>query len=874
MNLTAKLPLIRRSNDSRGSLRSTLGPISLSMFSPKEKKEYPIKFLRPSREGRGGSMETYKGPIGLDAKLDFVDTFKHLPMFTERNRIQNLEDTPNIAYLGEVSRRNLKPEPFGIVRRNGPETSIDIQGYGMGDTYAEAFSEGLSVVKDVETLNLKENRLTDSGASKILNKLIARNLKKVILSENRIGLKSILCLEKILNHVDSKIKVLELEKTHLSDKALESLCRLLIDNKILVRLSLAKNNIGEGCAKPLKELIISNNTLKYLDLHWNQLGKEGAIDFFEGLGQNKSLKHLDLSWNSLGRSNNFATAKALGQALNSQKFLQHVDLSHNYFNQKECEIIGDGLLENHRIYGIHMAGNDCHVDSKGYIIPVEYQNKTDQGHLHTRLLSISRFKEHNISRLNCWICEKWVEVYFDWKPEISGQECNGPIFIHLDCDNYKPSVTQEKNGIFSIKRMVPHGHIKFFFSADSKFMRSKEYKTKILDTPIRLEFPTPDKKKFHINISKVNVIYIESEDWDPQGPEVKPRNDPKVREWTETIIEKIPWDFNTSTFKDYRFDTEEVLSKCINFDFDVSNIKDIITDGNERQEIQDSLASHYKLITEAFKQLSATSGIELFNIGKNTLNEFLKKCNLFSTDFTMNDVAILWNLSNAPQVKGEAFNAGNGLCRYEFAEFMVRLAIDKFYKNKKVKTIKEALERLMNEYLVPGMKLFDQSSWKTDFYLIEDVDHVLKAFKPILEPVFIKYAASGKGPLDKINLHEFRMFCNDAGLNSDTFAMREIDMCFRQAMMTEIDEILDGDHLEMVYVEFVEGLARVADLLYMNPKDPELLAFKLLKIMPSVAKVCPDHITKFFEWPSDETLFNLKYKKRYVAKYEYVHSSN
>jgi predicted XRE-type DNA-binding protein len=401
-------------------------------------------------------------------------------------------------------------------------------------------------------------------------------------------------------------------------------------------------------------------------------------------------------------------------------------------------------------------------------------------------------------------------------------------------------------------------------------MRSKEYNTKVLDTPIRLEFPTPDKKKYHINISKVNVVFIESEDWNPEDPSVLPRNDPKIREWTEMIIERIPWDFNTSTFKDYRFDTDEILNKCINFDFDVSNIKDIIPNIKERNEIQNILASHYKLLTEAFKQLSATSGIELFNISKTTLNDFLKKCNLFSNDITINDISILWNLSNAPQSKGEIYNSGNGLCRYEFAEFIIRLAIEKFFKAGKAKTIKEAFEVLMIDYIIPGMKLFDQSSWKTEFYLVEDVDHVLKAFKTILEPIFVKYAAKGKGPTDKINLHEFRLFCNDCGFVSENFSMREIDMCFRQAMMTEIDEILDNEHLEMVYVEFVEGLARIADLMFMNPKDPQPLFSKVLEIMTLVARACPEHIMKTFEWPTDDTFFNMKHKKVYVTKYEYI----
>ena len=83
------------------------------------------------------------------------------------------------------------------------------------------------------------------------------------------------------------------------------------------------------------------------------------------------------------------------------QYLQHVDLSNNYFNRKECDIIGEGLKDNHLIFGIHMQGNDCLVDAKGYIIPLDYMNKTEQGHLHRRLLDTPRFKSKQALRLNC-----------------------------------------------------------------------------------------------------------------------------------------------------------------------------------------------------------------------------------------------------------------------------------------------------------------------------------------------------------------------------------------------------------------------------------------------------------------------------------------
>ena len=870
MNKTGKFPLIRRSDRSRESLNSTIEPFSKSLFTPRTQKEFPIRFLQPSREKRGGSMEAYNGPLGPNARLEFYDTFMNLPLFSQRNKEQKLENTPNVAYLQQVHKQHLAPEPFGIVRNKGPKTSIDIHQYGMGDSYAEAFSEAICIVKDIETLNLKDNRLSDSGAAKILNRLISRNMKRIIMSDNKISTQSISCIVRILTGSESRIKVLELENTHLSDRSVISLCRTLTENKMLMKLSLAKNNISESCTSALAEMLKYNQTLRDLDLHWNSLGNGGAIVFCEGLSQNDGLKHLDLSWNLLGRNDGFATAKALAKALSVNQTLQHLDLSNNYIKEKECEIIGEGLKDNHHIFGLHMQGNDCTVDAKGYIKPIAYLNKTEQAHLYKRIISKSKFKGHQIARDNCWICEKWVEIEFSWRPEKSGPIKEPPFYVHLDLDNFGPSQTTKVKEAYSVTRMVPPGVIKFFFSADSTLMTSQEYKTKILETSLRIEFPGADGLKNHMNISKVNTIYIETEDWDAKGPSVKPRNDPRIKEWTEIRVVKIPWDINQSSFKDYRFDTDEVLQRCCGFDFDVSNIREILPDIKIREEVKGLLQGHYRLLTEAFKQLSAISGIELFAISKNILNEFIKKCDLFSSDFTANDVGILWNLSNAPQSKGEIFNAGNGLCRYEFAEFMVRLAIDRFYKTKKCATIREAFEQLLHNHAIPGLKLYDMSTWRTNVYLNEDVDCVLKAFRPVLEAIFVKYSALGRGSIDKMNLHEFRLFCTDARLINDNFPVREIDMCFRQAMMTEIDEILDGDHLEMVYVEFIEALSRVADLVNSKNHEMDTLDKKLEALIPTLMKVCPINTSSVFELPSKETFYQMKFVKKLVTVQEYI----
>ena len=122
-----------------------------------------------------------------------------------------------------------------------------------------------------------------------------------------------------------------------------------------------------------------------------------------------------------------------------------------------------------------------------------------------------------------------------------------------------------------------------------------------------------------------------------------------------------------------------------------------------------------------------------------------------------------------------------------------------------------------------------------------------------------------------MNLHEFRLMCNEAGLCNERFVLREIDMCFRQAMMTEVDEISQGEHLQMVYVEFIEAIARIADkILEDKPNEVYPLRKKLEGIIPKLLEICPVKIKTGFEAPTEANYHNMKYRKRVVTIQEYI----
>jgi hypothetical protein len=51
----------------------------------------------------------------------------------------------------------------------------------------------------------------------------------------------------------------------------------------------------------------------------------------------------------------------------NNKTLIHVDFSHCGFSKDECEVMNEGLKQNHTILGLHMIGNEMNTDPLGFL---------------------------------------------------------------------------------------------------------------------------------------------------------------------------------------------------------------------------------------------------------------------------------------------------------------------------------------------------------------------------------------------------------------------------------------------------------------------------------------------------------------------------
>lgn len=201
----------------------------------------------------------------------------------------------------------------------------------------------------------------------------------------------------------------------------------------------------------------------------------------------------------------------------------------------------------------------------------------------SRLYSLHAFS-------NCWICEGWSEVRFEWRISQKNQELKkNKVKIHLSCDNYAPDkMRRDPNDktLFSIMRMVPPGDLKFYFTVNN---------IKMLSNNLEITDSSPLD---HLEVPKTNVIqniiqkdqlitqtYLTSLKAIPRPKGRKPKPRPKT-----------PWDVSRSVFRTYQDDTEHLLNKCFEFDWACSKITRFIRQYDIWKEVKKYLKQYYRVM--------------------------------------------------------------------------------------------------------------------------------------------------------------------------------------------------------------------------------------------------------------------------------------
>ena len=752
---------------------------------------------------RGGNTQVL---VGQSGRMEYIDSFRNI------HRLQALsfesQNTPVNSYLQKVNEKHLSPVPMGMVKSKGKTNVFEIGMYGMGDNYAEAFSEGISKLS-IKKLDLNDNRLTECGAKRILEKISPEKLVELNFSNNKLHKNNFTQIHSIIGTRQSILKVLKLEGLQMKDDNCEIICKALTKSNCIIEVNLAKNLL-EG-SKKLSKFIKLNQSVQKLDLHWNNIRGEQAVKLCRSLEFNKSIRILDLSWNALSSPIEKNCAKHLGNSLKLNKTLVHLDISHNAFSTSDIEQIGAGLNENHELLGLHISGNFGTVDDLGFLLASKERRPTS-AHRFKRILGISRVNKHLGWRpcSNCWLCERWNQVEFTWE-----SDAVDPVYVHFGFEEFDGELMVKADGKYKLQKMCPPGKFYFAFTHDGELKINPKELMQALPDAVEKEFQVYEGKVVNLVIQQVNVVENNPKgpDWMAvdEGPPLKPR---VPRGKYLHIAKKKEWGIPISIFKDYKFDSPELLSKCFEYDWSHSRIARVVKDAFDLQKIKSYLSGIYTTLKEIYKYYSSISPQgEIWSIGQMVFTDLCNEAKIVDSTFRLSDLDFHMKGALYSEVRNPR-SPPNALVRFQFMEILVRIALDKYYKSGQAATYLDAVQMIMEVNIFPNLSHLVADKWRFERYINEQCDIVLKANRLLLKNIYGRHSVKKVKPGQKpfMCLSEFDSIVMGADLINESFTVREICLAFNLAMMTQVQELDVDRQYQMNFVEFLEAFSRVADM--------------------------------------------------------------
>ena len=189
-------------------------------------------------------------------------------------------------------------------------------------------------------------------------------------------------------------------------------------------------------------------------------------------------------------------------------------------------------------------------------------------------------------------------------------------------------------------------------------------------------------------------------------------------------------------------------------------------------------------------------------------------------------------------------NPDRELCRYEFLEILVRLAGAKFKDIGVCNTYRESMDILLNEHIIPFMKVEPWQEFRdADLWTLE-VNDILDSNLENLKRIYKKHFQPKKHYMSVTDAVNLVMRHAPLGI-----AEKEALFCIGMSKMTVVEELTMVENYKKVhFVEFLEFLGRVAHAKYAQDeqmKDAPLwqkIRGVLQILLPTILGVEPNEV--------------------------------
>lgn len=726
------------------------------------------------------------------------------------------------SYIKECFKRHLVPDP--IIIRKRPSSSMEFQYFSLGNTYIKSLGSSLSMIPHVNTIDLRGNGLVGNSIEVLMNGLIntINNVLEIDLSNNPIGRIGIKYVADYISDPNCKLYSLRIENCDLGRGGAIILAPAIGKNRSISHLNISRNRIEGDGAAAIGVGISANPFLETLEMNFNEIRGLGAASLARSLQINDSLKVLDLSYNGLSSSPENIAMTCLMSSLAVNRTLVHLVLTRNNLRATDIETISKGLKYNYYLKGIHIVGNDGHLDPKGYLHP---------GQL---VMEAGLNPNFIINENHCWVCNNFQEHLFTYSPLLSGnieKKNIRKILLKLEIDEYRGDemTYNPTENRYQLYRMVPPGICHFYFSINDE-----------INTTADDQWTENIKEGQSAPVDSVNACVIKVDD-DIELARCTIAM-PRITKSLEVDLlgggsggngvsaSNTRWSLKQSYFyprareNDSRnlVDTPEVLLKALASDWNDIHFGRLIKDERKLEKLQEQWGVHYADLRAIWQHYCCqTSGDDYFRINLEDFEDILHDGGVYHPKLlNQNKIESIWveSYKEFPEIEDPKSCV---ITRGKFMELLTRISMVRFGSKKKPIRPTDAVDKLMLEFFIPNIEKTDPNSFRKMYLYNQEMDETVRIYLPIFKGIFDELAKVKivKFPKPFITLDLFMDMVKFSKLISGPLTELQARECFQQSKAVVVDQKTTKRYQVLSLFEFIEAVVRLSLYYVVPPKD-------------------------------------------------------
>jgi len=438
------------------------------------------------------------------------------------------------------------------------------------------------------------------------------------------------------------------------------------------------------------------------------------------------------------------------------------------------------------------------------------------------------------ARTSCWICESWEPVEVKWSGKATA------VWLYTSLDNFERAtkLNVDGHGVFTCERMLPQDQVWAILQIDNGTGLVPGLPKATLPEPANIRLRSaeglPELEQPVASVHEVSLLELggrrASEGGDggvsrrparavlvddpgnPGGFFVAPRiTETEYRARTQRPL----WSFEKSMFAAWRFENPRTYGKALGADWRLAKAQRFLKQSSDVDEVGAMLKVHYGTFLRIYRRYAAcsTTGNSTFGVSMTACAELLSVAGITDDRYCrLADVDTMFIAARVREKGADkrafAVKVGDNLLRFQFLEFLVRVAMARYHKTEEAKSAGEAINCLFAALQPHAERSLEQFREFLEAFHTEECDSVLRAKEGFLRSYYRSHAGRFNKPGEdpQMSNKEFEEVLIELSAFNDAFPARDSSYAFMLGVQLYHDEVFELDFAQMSFLEFLHGL--------------------------------------------------------------------